>query len=194
EDFSRIGAFVYFASGQRALARAVPYPVPATAATRVELFGDVGMGAFRLEYDPFDKGVRPRREVSSTSPQLGLGVRRRGAHRSDLGVRLELDEVDGSTLIGVRAVDYRLRLGNRFALSAFAGAVRYDAQTAAYGYYGGVGVQWRELLPGVTLSLDLKGTDKVLRDALLPDDPQSAWGDLLYKIYGANLYLSYRFR
>lgn len=194
EDFSRIGAFVYFAPGQRELARVVPYPVPATAATRVELFVDVGMGALRLEYDPFDKGVTPRREVSSTSPHLGLGVRRRGAHRSDLGVRLELDEVDDRTLIGVRAVDYRLRLGNRFALSAFAGAVRYDAQTAAYGYYGGVGVQWRELLPGVTLSLDLKGTDKVLRDALLPDDPQSAWGDLLYKIYGANLYLSYRFR
>lgn len=194
EDFSRFGAFVYFAPGQRDLASAVLDPIPAATASRTEVFVDAGLSALRLKYDPYDKGVTPTRKVSSTSPHFGFGVRRRASHRSDIGVRLELDEIDGGTLVGVRAIDYRFRIGERFAVSAFAGAVRYDAPTAAYGYYGGVGLQWRELWPGITVNLDVKGTDKVLRDALLPDDPDSAWGDLLYQVYGANLYLSYRFR
>ena len=63
-------------------------------------------------------------------------------------------------LIGVRALDYRYRIGEKLALTAFAGAVRYDAATPAYGYYGGIGAQWRDVVSGFDLSLDLRATDK----------------------------------
>ncbi len=96
-------------------------------------------------------------------------------------------------LIGVRALDYRYRIGEKLALTAFAGAARYDAATPAYGYYGGIGAQWRNVVSGFDLSLDLRATDKIARDAILPTDPQSIWGDVIYRIYSANLYLSYRF-
>ena len=119
----------------------------------------------------------------------------RGAvsQRSDIGTRVEIDEVDGLTMIGVRAIDYRYRIGEKLALTAFAGATRYDAETAAYGYYGGIGAQWRDVISGFDLNLDLRATDKVARDALLPTDPASVWGDVIYQFYSANVYLSYRF-
>ena len=109
------------------------------------------------------------------------------------GRAIELDEIDGSTLIGVRAIDYRYRVGEKLALSVFAGAARYGVETAAYGYYGGFGAQWRDVVSGVDLNLDLRASDKIARDALLPSDPASVWGDVYYQLYSANLYLSYRF-
>ena len=105
-----------------------------------------------------------------------------------------LAEIDGSTLIGVRAIDYRYRVGEKLALSLFAGAARYGVATAAYGYYGGVGAQWRDVVSGVDLNLDVRASDKIARDALLPSDPASVWGDVYYQLYSANLYLSYRFQ
>ena len=96
-------------------------------------------------------------------------------------------------MIGVRALDYRYRIGEKLALTAFAGATRYDAETPAYGYYGGVGAQWRDVVSGFDLNFDLRTTDKVARDAILPTDPVSVWSDVIYQIYSANVYLSYRF-
>ena len=126
-------------------------------------------------------------------PHAAIGVRRMVSSKSDLGVRVEFDHVDGNSLIGVRAIDYRRRIGEKFAVNAFAGAVRYAAATAAYGYYGGVGAQWRNLLPGIDLNLEVRGTDKVARDRLLADDPATVWGDMVYQIYGANLFVTYSF-
>lgn len=194
EEFRRLGAFVYYAPGQREHARQPYQPLPDRGVRRAELFVDAGLSAVRLQYDPSDGGVTPKSEESSVAPHIGVGVRRRVSQRNDIGVRVEFEEVDGTAVLGVRALDYRFRAGEKLAFSAFMGALRYDGPTAAYGYYGGLGVQWRELFPGVTLNLDLKGTDKVLRDALLPDDPKSVWGDVLYKLHSASLYLSYSFR
>ena len=55
------------------------------------------------------------------------------------------------------------RLADRGAVPAF--GARYDAATAAYGYYGGVGAQWRNVVRGFDLNLDLRATDKLLAQA-----------------------------
>jgi hypothetical protein len=56
-----------------------------------------------------------------------------------------------------------------------------------------VGAQWRDVVRGFDLNLDLRTSDKIARDSLLPGDPDSVWGDVIYQLYSANLYLSYRF-
>jgi hypothetical protein len=193
KDFSRAGAFVRYVPGQTDFAVGLTEPIPEAVAKRTEIFVDGGISASRLEYDPSTKGATPGRNVSDTGPHAGMGVRRAVSRRSDLGVRIEYDHVDGQPMIGVRAIDYRYRFGDKLALGVFAGATRYDAATAAYGYYGGIGVQWRNILSGVDLNLDVRGTDKIARDVLLPQDPPSVWGDVIYKIYSASAYLSYRF-
>ena len=192
EDFGRIGGFVRLAPGEPESGIGLMEP-RTDLRQRIQLFLDAGLNFTRLEFDPSDKGLTPQREVSTTGPHVAVGVRGAVSRRSDIGTRIELDDVDGRTLIGVRAVDYRYRIGEKLALTAFAGAARYAAETAAYGYYGGIGAQWRDVVSGFDLSLDLRATDKITRDAILPTDPASVWGDVFYQFYSANLYLSYRF-
>jgi hypothetical protein len=193
EDFGRVGAFLRLAPGAPESGVALMEPEREGLRNRIEVFLDGGLSVSRLEFDPSDKGVTPERDVSSTGPHVAIGVRGAVSQNSDLGTRIELDNVDGSALIGVRAIDYRYRIGEKLGLTVFAGAARYDAPTAAYGYYGGVGAQWRNVVSGLDLNLDLRATDKIARDAVLPSDPESVWGDVIYQIYSANLYLSYRF-
>ena len=131
--------------------------------------------------------------TSGIAPHFGIGARRAVSERSDLGVRAEIDDIDGDMLLSVRALDYRYRFRNPLALSAFLGAARYDLATPAYGYYYGAGVQWRDLLPGLDWVWICATRDKVARDKLLPSDPSSAKRpDSFYDITGATLSLSYR--
>lgn len=193
ENFSRVGGFLRFVPGEPDFGVGTLEPAPSDLSGRTQIFVDGGLNVSRLKFDPSDKGVTPRSNVSTTGPHVAIGVRGSVSEHSDFGTRIELDEIDGSTMIGVRAIDYRYRIGEKLAFSLFAGAARYGVATAAYGYYGGVGAQWRNVLDGVDLNLDLRASDKIARDALLPSDPASVWGDVFYQVYSANLYLSYRF-
>jgi hypothetical protein len=194
EHFGRVGGFLRLVPGEPELSGASVASERSDLSGRVQVFVDGGVNVTRLQFDPSDKGATPKRDVTTTGPHVAIGVRGSVSERSDLGTRVEIDEIDGSTLIGVRALDYRYRVGDRLAFSLFAGATRYGVATAAYGYYGGVGAQWRDVVSGVDLNLDVRASDKIARDALLPNDPASVWGDVFYQLYSANLYLSYRFR
>jgi hypothetical protein len=108
-------------------------------------------------------------------------------------MRLELDVIDGSTLLGARALDYRLRLGRHVALGAFLGAARYDLATPAYGLYGGVGAQWRDLRPRWDFGLDAKYALDVARDDLVASDPVGERPDSFYDLLVVSAYLSRRF-
>ena len=103
-----------------------------------ERFIDVGVSASRVRAD-LQQGMPITTSSLGVGPHVGLGARRAVSANNDLGVRVEFDEVDGHSLIGVRAIDYRYRFGNHFALGLFAGAARYDAPTPAYGVYFGAG-------------------------------------------------------
>jgi hypothetical protein len=132
---------------------------------------------------------------TSTSSGLhaGIGVRRTLSGGNDIGVRLELDDVDSNMLLSVRALDYRFNRSERVAIGVFLGAARLDLATPAYGYYLGCGVQFKEVLAGWDLGLDLRRGDKIARDNLLPTDPQGGSPDNFYDLTGLGLYLSRRF-
>lgn len=137
----------------------------------------------------------PKRETSyEAAPHIAVGARRAVSSRSDLGVRAELDRVDGELFFAVRALDYRYKFSHPLALSVFVGAARYDLATPAYGYYVGGGLQWRDIFPNVDLGIDLRYADKVARDKLLPSDPGSDLRpDSFYDVQGMTVSLSYRF-
>jgi hypothetical protein len=125
---------------------------------------------------------------------FGLGARRAVSENNDLGVRLEIDDIQGHSLIGVRAVDWRYRF-NTIAIGLFAGVDRYDLATPAYSLYGGAGVLFHNFveswLPGWDLGLDIRYGQNIARDHLLPTDPYTGYRpDSFYKISSAVLYLS----
>jgi hypothetical protein len=126
---------------------------------------------------------------------FAVGARRFVSDRSDLGTRVEIDEAQGHSLIGVRGLDYRYRFRGPLALNVFIGAARYALATPAYGIYYGAGVQWRNVLPGWDLGVDLRYADSVARDHLVPSDPANVNGrpDSFYNILSTTVSISRHF-
>jgi hypothetical protein len=159
---------------------------------RAEIFVDAGMNVNKVRTD-LEPGIPITSSQWAVDPHVGVGARRAVSANNDLGVRVELDEVLGHALIGVRALDYRYRFSDNFALGLFFGAARYDLATPAYSVYFGVGGLWRDILPKWDLGLDLRLAQNVARDHVLASDPEGVRPDSFYKIETALLYLSRRF-
>jgi hypothetical protein len=126
---------------------------------------------------------------------VALGARRFVSDQSDLGARIELDNVQGHGLLGVRAIDYRYRFRRGVAAGIFIGAARYSLATPAYGVYYGGGLQWLNVLPGWDVGIDLRYADSVARDHVLPTDPPAvgARNDSFYNILSTALSVSRHF-
>jgi hypothetical protein len=157
-----------------------------------ERFVDAGMNVSRVKAD-LEEGIPATTGKWGFDPHIGLGARRAVSANNDLGVRLELDQVGGHSLIGVRAIDYRYRFSDSFALGLFAGVARYDLATPAYSIYFGTGALWRDILPKWDLGIDLRHAQNLARDHVLASDPQGPRPESFYKIDTALLYLSRRF-
>lgn len=165
----------------------------ATAATpTIERFVDLGVTSGRLRYEQ-DVVFLPAQVSDEQGAHMGLGVRRAYGKRSDFGARIEIDQLRGHALISLRALDYRYRMGANWAASAFFGFSRYDARTPAHGYYAGLGVQRRNVLPGWDVGLDLRYVDRVVRKKIKPGETIITWPNEFWSMKGAALYLSRRF-
>lgn len=193
DDYSRVAGFVRFGDEWSAGGRTGNWGSDIERPHGAELFVDAGVAASQVTIRVGD--LSPKRTTSTEfSPHFGIGARRSVTARGDLGVRAEIDRIDDHMLLAVRALDYRYRTQSPLAFSVFLGAARYDLATPAYGYYMGAGAQWRNILPGFDLGLDLRYGDKVARDKLLPSDASSEKRpDSFYDITSATLSLSYRF-
>jgi hypothetical protein len=160
---------------------------------RTELFVDAGVNANRVRID-LEKGLPITTSKIAYGPHFGFGARRAVSEKNDLGVRIELDQnVDGHSLLGARALDYRHRFTDHFALNLFAGVARYNLATPAYSLYGGTGVQWRNILPKWDVGVDFRFAQNVARNHVLATDIQGVRPDSFYKIQSGTLYLTRRF-
>jgi hypothetical protein len=157
-----------------------------------EVFVDAGVNVNQVRAD-LGPPIPVTRSSVAVGPHFGLGARRAVSEFNDLGVRLELDEVDGHSLIGVRPIDYRHRFGDTFALSLFAGVDRYDLATPAYSEYAGLGVQWRNVIPKWDLGFDFRYGQNIARDHVLASDPSGVRPDSFYKISSGVFYISRTF-
>jgi len=161
-----------------------------------EVFVDAGANVNEVRYSP-GPPIPNTKTSLQPDPHFAVGARRAVTDKGDLGVRLEFDEINGGSLLGFRAVDYRHRYNDSFALGLFAGVDRYNLATPAYSIYAGTGVQWRNFLPRWLpkwdLDFDLRYAQNVARDHILATDVQTSRPDSFYKIESAVLYLERRF-
>jgi hypothetical protein len=195
KSFSRISAFVRYGGDERTRDDG---PLDEDSYSggpndhRPERFVDVGMNVNKVRTN-----VEPNLPVVASKlgfdPHFGLGARRAVSDNNDLGVRVEVDEVNGHSLLGVRAIDYRYRFTEHFALGAFIGAARYNVATPAYSVYFGAGAMWRDVLPKWDIGVDFRYAQNVARDHLLASDTQGIRPETFYKIETGLLYLSRRF-
>jgi hypothetical protein len=166
---------------------------PGATAQGASMFVDMGVALSRLRISSDTPGAPTQTLAMRLEPHLGLGLRRAVWTRSDLGVRLELERVDGHALLAVRALDYRYRLGRSLAVTGFMGAARLGLQTPAYGYYAGGGVQWRDVRPRWDANLDVRYGDKLARDEVGPAGTLLGNIDVFHDLFSAALYVSRRF-
>jgi hypothetical protein len=162
------------------------------ADTRGQLFVDAGVNALRIRTDLTELTAKTT-GTSKTGAHVALGARRSVSDHSDLGARVEVDDLGGKSLAGVRLIDYRYRFAGPVALGAFLGAARYALATPAYGFYYGLGLQWRDILPHVDAGVEVRYYDSVARDRLLPNDPHTNRPDSFYDISGGVASLTYHF-
>ncbi|MCB1624061.1 MAG: hypothetical protein KDI32_05710 [Pseudomonadales bacterium] len=192
ESWSRAAAFFRYTGSERGVAGWLDDTADTIAKNGAELFAAAGVAANRVRID-LDEGAVNTTDARA-SPHLAFGMRRPAGVRGNVGARIEFDEVDGRTMIGVRAVDYHYQLADRLAVGGFLGAARYDLATPAYGIYFGVGAEWRDVMPGWSAGVDLKYAAKVARDRVLPSEVgQFERVDAFYDVAGASAYLMRRF-
>lgn len=193
-NFTRISGFVRYGgdSKTRDDGSVDESSVAPSRKSGAEWFVDAGVNANTVKVN-----VEPNLPVQTTSwavgPHFGIGARRAVSARNDLGARVELDQVDGHSLIGARFLDYRHRFGGPVAVGAFLGVARYNLATPAYSMYGGVGVQWRGILPKWDLGAEFRYAQNVARDHVLASDVQGVRQETFYKIETLVLSLSRRF-
>ncbi len=196
-SFSRVSGFMRFnpdGGGSALLGDALEGDSSTDDTKRGELFVAAGATEYRLTTD-LTLGVPKTTSAPKTSPHFELGARRSLTEHQDLGTRLELENIGGHSLIGVRLLDYRWRFNNPLALSAFLGAARYSLATPAYGFYYGLGVQYRNVLPGWDVGVDVRYDDSIARDHLLPSDPPDVGlrNDAFYDVWAATFTISRKF-
>jgi hypothetical protein len=157
-----------------------------------EVFVDVGANANKVRTD-LEPGIPITSSKLNFGPHFGLGARRAVTDYGDLGVRLELDQIDDHLLIGLRPLDWRYRFANPLALNVFGGIARYNVQTPATSLYAGVGAQWRNIVKSWDLNLDFRYAQNVQRDHVLASDPVGSRPDTFYKIESLTFYISRHF-
>jgi Capsule assembly protein Wzi len=196
KSFGRLSAFVRYGGDKRTRDEGGDDEEDAAASNDAprgtELFIDAGANANRVRIDR-EQGLPITTTALQVGPHFGVGARRAVSDSNDLGVRVEVDQIDHHLLIGLRPVDYRHRFDGPFAVNIFAGVARYNVETPATSLYGGVGGQWRNVLPGWDLNLDFRFAQNVQRDHVLASDVQGPRPDTFYKIEIATLYVSRHF-
>jgi len=193
-SFSRLSGFVRYGGERRTRDEDTGDDDAADAgdAHGTELFVDAGANANRVRSD-LQKGLPVTTSKVMFGPHFALGARREVSARNDWGVRLELDEIDGHSLIGIRPVDYRHRYGDTFALNLYAGVDRYNLATPAYSLYGGIGGQWRNVVPKWDVGLDFRYAQNIARDHVYATDPAGVRPESFYKIQSVIGYITRRF-
>lgn len=157
-----------------------------------EIFVGAGYNIYHvrtdLTYEPL-RTTGPR----ESGYHVEVGARRAVSEHSDLGTRVEFDDIAGHSLVGIRLIDYSYRIWGPLAADAYFGAARYALGTPAYGYYYGLGLEWRDVLPHLDVGVDFRYDDSIARDHLLASDPHGNRPDSFYDIWGGIAKLTYHF-
>jgi hypothetical protein len=196
KSFSRLSGFVRYGGDEHT--RDDGSPDEETQASDqsehgTELFVDAGVNANKVRID-LEQYLPITTSKVAYGAHFGFGARRAVSEKNDLGVRIELDQdVNGHGLLGARFLDYRHRFADHFALSVFAGVARYNLATPAFSLYGGLGGQWRNILPKWDVGVDFRFAQNVARNHVLATDIQGVRPDSFYKISIGTLYLTRRF-
>ncbi|MBW8191219.1 hypothetical protein K0504_09240 [Neiella marina] len=159
-----------------------------------EIYANLGLNYHNVSFDT-GNAQADADDDSDAGYHLGFGVRRPfGEHQQHwFGFRVDFDEVLGDSMVGFRAIDYQYQLDDHWRLGAFFGAASLDTGASQTGYYLGGGATYLNIYPQLDVGLDVRYGDRLARDVLFADDPETDSPDIFYDVLSTSLYLSWRF-
>ena len=196
KSFSRLSAFVRYGGDQHSREDETNDVDPSddTEDTQGPKYSSTRVPVPAKVRTDLEKGIPITNSKVLFGPHIAAGARREVSARGMIGAfASNWTRSNGHSLLGVRPIDYRHRYGETFALGLFAGVDRYDLATPAYSLYGGIGGQWRNVVPKWDLGIDFRHAQNIARNHVLPTDVQGVRPDSFYKIESFVGYLSRRF-
>lgn len=132
-------------------------------------------------------------EDGSVGYHLGVGAyRSNDGSRWIYGVKLEVQDVVGSNLLAVRAIDVGYTITTNMVVNGFLGAARFDLATPAYGYRVGLGGHYW-LSDRWAVAAEATYGDSLARDKLLPGEDPANSPDVFFDIVQLNMYVKFKF-
>lgn len=166
-----------------------------SGAAVAENYIDVDLGVVYSDVTPSEPSpIDGDFSDGDTGYHIGVGAyRNRDDSKWVYGVKLELQDVVGSSLLSVRAIDVGYEMTPRFTINGYLGATRYDLSTPAYGYRAGLGGRYW-FSQRWALSAEASYGDAAARDKLLPEEqPITGSPDIFFDIVQLSIYLKYKF-
>lgn len=171
-----------------------PLALVCVATAHAQSYLDVDIGVAYSDVSPSEPSpIDGDFTDGSASYHLGLGAYRNNKDsRWIYGVKVELQDVDGSSLLSVRAIDLGYKLTPNIVLNGFLGAARYDLATPATGFRFGIGGQFW-FSRKWALTAEAAYGDSVARDKLLPGEVPGTSPDIFFDIAQLNVYIKFKF-
>ncbi|SMF59516.1 hypothetical protein SAMN02745866_03836 [Alteromonadaceae bacterium Bs31] len=176
---------------------ALPALFLTTTTQAYEMHLGAGLNYYSVKYLTGDAQIDSTRETGSAY-HFSWGLRNSfgESKRHFIGAGLDIDDIAGKRVLGLKAIDYQYALTDSFRLGAFIGAASMDSGLPQNGYYYGASGTLLELLGTFDLIAEFRYGSGLARDRILeddPDDPILGRPDIFNNYYSAALSLSYRF-
>ena len=158
-----------------------------------------GVQTHQVRFDTTDPEIDSE-QPSDTGYHLGIAARRHlgknDQHRFGFGI--DIDEILGDTLIGLRALDYQYLWTSKLRTGLFFGAASLDTGASQNGFYFGSSISATNIIEeGLDLVLEARAGGGLARDRLLDSDPAAPEDDnrpdIFLDFLAISLSVSYRF-
>ncbi|MFT7561537.1 MAG: hypothetical protein ACI93R_003464 [Flavobacteriales bacterium] len=134
--------------------------------------------------------------VKNSDSSLYLGAGFSNIYGSDqqhsFGMGIDFEHILGDRLIGLRALDYQLKVHKYIKVGGFFGAATLDSGAAQNGYYYGVNLALTETVKHLDIVLEMRFGDGLARDRIT-GDPAGTPPDIFMDYQSSALYARWNF-
>ncbi len=169
----------------------------AVTANAYEMHIGAGANYYSVNYTTGDLELDSENETGS-GYHFNWGIRKSfgETQRHYIGAGLDIDDIAGNRVLGLKAIDYQYATGKNTRLGAFIGAASMDSGLPQNGYYYGAHATLNNFPGPFDLKAELRYGSGLARDRLLDDDPQDPVynrPDIFNSYSSAAISLNYRF-
>jgi len=135
-------------------------------------------------------------KYSDSGYHLEFGIKNRyGRSGKNLfGAGIDVDDILGKTLVGLRALDYQRILFPHLRVGGFIGAASFDSGLPQNGYYLGMNIQYTDIvIKGLDIGAEYRYGRNLARDRLRSSDPQGPRPDIFMDFSSVGIAVNWRF-